>query len=107
MQEDTDKPGILPKTPPALLRRRRCGLGVNAASVLPAAAFAEVWEGGGGEEQERAGQRRLGRAVHLFTQKPAKHTRAQTVLDPLTVGVCTVRKPKALTACSHETVPLA
>ena len=40
-------------------------MGVNAASVLPAAAFAEVWEGGG-EEQERAGQRRLGRAVHLF-----------------------------------------
>ena len=30
-------------------------MGVNAASVLPAAAFAEVWEGGGGEEQERAG----------------------------------------------------
>ena len=43
----------------------------------------------------------------FFTQKPAKHTRAQTVLDPLTVGVCTVRKPKALTACSYETVPLA
>ncbi len=43
----------------------------------------------------------------FFTQKPAKHTRAQTVLDSLTVGVCTVRKPKALTACSHETVPLA
>ena len=43
----------------------------------------------------------------FFTQKPAKHTRAQAVLDPLTVGACTVRKPKALTACSHETVPLA
>lgn len=42
----------------------------------------------------------------FFTQKPAKHTRAQTVLDSLTVGVCTVRKPKALTACSYETVPL-
>ena len=28
----------------------------------------------------------------FFTQKPAKHTRAQTVLDSLTVGVCTVRK---------------
>ena len=43
----------------------------------------------------------------FYTPKPAKHTRAQTVLDPLPVGGCTVRKPKALTACSHETVPLA
>ena len=100
-------PAFCRKTPPALLRRRCYGLDGDAASALPAAAFAEVWEGGGGEEQERAGQRRLGRAVHLFTQKPTKHTRAQTVLDPLTVGVCTVRKPKALTASSHETVPLA
>ena len=48
------------------MRRRRYGLDGDAASALPAAAFAEVWEGGGGEKQERAGQRRLGRAVHLF-----------------------------------------
>ena len=100
-------PAFCRKTPPVLLRRRRCGLGVNAASALPAAAFAEVWEGGGGEEQERAGQRRLGRAVHLFHAEAREAHPAQTVLDPLTVGVCTVRKPKALTACSHETVPLA
>lgn len=108
MQEDTDKPGhFAEKRRRRFLRRRRCGLGVNAASVLPAAAFAEVWEGGGGEEQERAGSAARVAPFTFFTQKPAKHTRAQTVLDPLTVGVCTVRKPKALTACSHETVPLA
>ena len=48
-------PAFCRKTPPALLRRRRYGLDGDAASALPAAAFAEVWEGGGGEEQERAG----------------------------------------------------
>ena len=91
-------PAFCRKTPPAQKRRRRYGLDGDAASALLAAAE---------RSRNAPGSAAWVAPFTFFTQKPAKHTRAQTVWDSLTVGACTVRKPKALTACSYETVPLA